>query len=47
MFDSVVSALPSGPMTDAEFEVAQRMSDQEYPVEDVVAWMKTQDRALD
>lgn len=41
LFDSVVSAFPSGPMTNDEFEAAQRACNGDYPISDVIAWEKT------
>ena len=36
LFDGVVSAFPSEPMTDEEFEEAQRLRDDEWPIGEVI-----------
>jgi hypothetical protein len=40
LFDSVVSAFPSDPMTNTEFEDAQRIHNSEHAISDVIAWTK-------
>jgi hypothetical protein len=40
LFDSIVSAFPSDPLTDEEFEAAQHVSNTEHKLEDVIAWAK-------
>jgi hypothetical protein len=40
LIDSVLSAFPSEPMTDAEFEAARRMRSNEVSIDDVIAHAK-------
>jgi hypothetical protein len=40
LVDSVLSAFPSEPMTDAEFKAARRMVNDEVSIDDVIAYAK-------